>query len=119
MYLGTTEAQMAGLPPTKELKGLIAQAMEEKAPAMYRELSASGSLDKVLSERAAQAQDSFELARSQVSSHALRASRNLSHQEATSEIMQGLNEAAREALDQAVEFETPPTEQISEQPKAA
>lgn len=105
---------MPGLPPTKELKSLIEQAMLEKHPAMHLQLAGTGELDKVLTTRAQQAEESYELARSQVSSHALQASRNLGHLEATSEIMQGLNEAAREALDQAVEFETPPEEQISE-----
>jgi ElaB/YqjD/DUF883 family membrane-anchored ribosome-binding protein len=114
MVLGITEAKVAGLPPNKELKNLIEQAMLEKAPGMHLELVASGTLDKVLSERASQAEDSFELAKSQVVSEALKASRKLTDAEATSEIMQGTNEAAREALNQAVEFETPPEEQITE-----
>ena len=100
---------MAGLPPTGELKALIEQAMLERAPEMHASLTRAGELNRVLMNRVAQAQESYELARSQVSSNALKASRNLSHEEAASEIMQGLNSAAREALDQAIEFAPPPT----------
>jgi ElaB/YqjD/DUF883 family membrane-anchored ribosome-binding protein len=110
---------MAGLPPTKELKGLIEQAMLEKAPGMHSELTKAGTLDKVLSERAKQAEDSYETGRSQVKSHALSSSRNLPYQETVSELTQGYNQAAREALDQAVEFETPEEDRITEPRRVA
>lgn len=105
---------MPGLPPTKELKSLIEQAMLEKAPSMHKELKASGSLDKVLTERVRQAQDSYETAITLANDSALSTSRNLPFQETASELVQARNEAARIALDQAVEFETEAEEATSE-----
>jgi hypothetical protein len=45
-------------PNLRELKEMIGQAMKDKAPAMYAELSSKGLLDGVLTDRAEQAQES-------------------------------------------------------------
>ncbi len=96
------------LPSTKRLKAIIAEAMP---PAMKRELKASGQLEKVLTDRASQAEDSYQTAFSQAMTVALEKD---DYQEKVSGLMQDRNEAARVALDQAVEFETPAEEQTSE-----
>lgn len=103
---------MPPLPPPKELKRLIEQAMKDRSPRMHQELKASGELAKVLEDRAEQAEASYEIALSEVSSRALVVSRNLTHQETINELTQGRNEAARQAIEQAIEFnieQLPPT----------
>jgi transcription elongation GreA/GreB family factor len=105
---------MPGLPPKAELKTLIEEAMREKAPALHRELTQSKQLDRALNDRALQAQTSYNQAMTQVSNEALSTTRNLTDQEAISEMMQGRNEAARVALDQAVEFAPEQTDETSE-----
>jgi hypothetical protein len=72
---------------------------------MFEQLCLSGGLDAALTDRAEQVESSYEAAVSAVNERALLASRGLSHQEAVSEMMRGRNEAARIALDQAVEFD--------------
>lgn len=104
---------MPVLPSRSKLEQMIEVAMKDSAPAMHRELRKSGELPKVLRERAMQAEDSYEAAMSQVTTRALRASRELSHQETVSELMQGRSEAARIAIDQAVEFAPSETNDLS------
>jgi len=98
---------MPSLPPRTRLKALIEQAMKERVPGMYQELKGSGELEEVLETRADQAQSSYEVALSEATSRALTAERNLSQQETVNELTQARNEAARGALDQAVEFSAP------------
>lgn len=102
------------LPSSAKLEKMIEIAMKDRAPAMYRELKKSGELQKVLTDRAEMAEDSYTMAMSQVRTSALSASRNLPHLERVSELMQGRNEAARTAIDQAVEFATPAEESTTE-----
>ncbi|MCL6741771.1 hypothetical protein LZ518_11600 [Sphingomonas sp. RB56-2] len=86
---------------------MIEQAMRERAPKMYQHLKAKGELADALESRAAVTQQSFEIALSTASERALQLSRNLSDQEVVSEINQARNEAARVALDQAIDFTAP------------
>ena len=110
MIMGIT--QMPALPPLTELKKLIADAMPEP---MKRELQKTpGALEKVLNDRATQAQDSYQAGLS-----AMMEAQGETHQELTSNAMQARNEAARIALDQAVEFDQPTEEQTSEPRQAA
>lgn len=105
---------MPGLPNRAELKRLIEEAMLDKAPAMHLDLTASASLEKALNDRATQAEESYQTALSALTERALLSSRGLTDEEAVSEITQGRTEAARQALDQAVEFEQPTEEATSE-----
>lgn len=107
------------LPPPTRLKALIKQAMKERVPRMYLELKGNGQLEKVLEDRAEQAQGSYEIALSEATSRALSAERNLSHQETVNELTQARNEAAREALNQAVEFFTSEPRMVLHESKAA
>lgn len=105
---------MPGLPTKPELKKLIEEAMQEKAPATHRELTANGTLAKAVDDRATAAQDSYQTALSALTERALLSSRGLTDEEVVSEITQGRTEAARVALDQAVEFDPPTEEATSE-----
>jgi hypothetical protein len=91
------------LPQRKELERLIREAMPLP---MKRELSQAGTLDKTISERATRAQEVYQAGLS-----GMLEAQGATHQELVSNGIEAQNLAAREALDQAVEFETQPEEQ--------
>jgi non-homologous end joining protein Ku len=100
------------LPNRTELMKLIKEAMP---PEMKLTLSRTpGAMDKVLNDRATQAQDSY-----QSGLAGMLEAKGETHQEMVSNATQARNLAAREALRQAVEFETPPEEPTSESRAAA
>ena len=66
--------------------------MKDRAPEMYRELKAGDQLATVLKDRATLATEIFEQAMSETTSEALKASRNLSHQETVQELTAGQSE---------------------------
>lgn len=85
--------------------------MLDKNPPMHRQLKASGRLEKVIEDRADQAESSYLTALDKVTEDSSKP--GLTHQEMVTQGYQGRNEAARIALDQATEFETPDEEQTS------
>ena len=99
---------MPGLPHRAKLESLIAQAMKDNAPTMYRDLLAQQKLRAVLRERAEQAEQSFDQAMSQERTKAL--SGPMGYQESVSSLTQGRDRAARIAIAQAVEFPPAPNQ---------
>lgn len=90
---------MPGLPPKLRLMALIEDAMKDRAPLMHSELTTAGQLQKALTDRAEMAWDSYLTAYSKVMGA-----------DSEAQAFQLRNEAARQALDQAVEFEDSPPE---------
>lgn len=91
---------MPPLPPPHRLIDLIAQAMKDRVPRMYQELKASGELAKVLEDRAEQAQASYENGLSKMLE-----AQGETHQEMVNAATQARDEAARQAIEQATEFD--------------
>lgn len=90
---------------------LIKQAMREKAPEMFKELMASGTLEQAISERAKAAVDSYATAIDQAMNQALTSKG--SHSQDVQQMTQARNLAVRVALDQAVEFGEPESQQAA------
>ena len=84
------------------LAPLIKQAMREKAPEMYRELTASGEIEQVIADRATAAMESYATAVSAARDETLTSKKG--HQESVQAMTAARSEAQRIALDQAVEF---------------
>lgn len=79
---------MPALPHRQQPETMIEQAMKDRAPAMYRELKASGALPSAIRHRAEMARENYKQALSEVNWNAAQASRNLSYLECVSEMEQ-------------------------------
>lgn len=90
---------------------LIESEMKDKAPTTYQRLKGLGELEKVLIQRAEMAEASFAAAHNRALDEGSKP--GLSHPDSLNLLTQARNEAAAEALRQAVEFaESPPDEAV-------
>jgi len=94
---------MATMPSKQELKRMISMAMQNAAPAMYRQLKATGKLDQVLTDRAEEAVQAYSVMVSQ-------AEAKVEQHPTLAEQMQESDRAKRVAteiaISQATEFQT-------------
>ena len=91
-------------PNKHDLQDMIAQAMEAKAPALYRRLRTDGTLAQVVAEREDAARQSFHDANSLMPAAEQTRIQNLPYLEGVQALHQRSKAAAEVAIAQATEF---------------
>ena len=91
-------------PNKHDLQEMIAQAMEAKAPALYRRLRTDGTLAQVVAEREDAARQSFHDANSLMPAAEQTRIQNLPYLEGVQALHQRSKAAAEVAIAQAIEF---------------